>query len=99
MTNEQTERLEGMSGIGKPLTHKNKDGSGWTRMGTVEDEVFERVGEYKHLIQRIRLAQTSWDGCEYAYRTGYYTYDRNLKNIKWGQYSQFLTQKAYRELL
>lgn len=69
-------------------------------MGTVEDEVFIIVGDYKHLIQRVRFETgVSWDDSTHAYRTGYYTYQGDRKQIKWGQYTQFLTEAEYRDLL
>lgn len=69
-------------------------------MGIVVDEVYVIVGEYKHLIQRIEFADgAAWGGNKYAYRTGYYTYDANKRHVKWGQYTQFLTESEYRELL
>ena len=40
-----------------------------------------------------------WDGSKYGYRTGYYTYDKNMKYIVWGQFTQFLTEKEYNKLL
>ena len=57
------------------------------------------VGEYKHLIQRIRFSfGVPWDG-RYGYRTGYYTLSATAKRLTWGQYTQFLTQTEYRKLL
>lgn len=100
MTAAQLQRLEGMTRIGGDVVFKRK-GSGrrWV-LGKVEDEVSIIVGDYKHVIQRIQFAPgESWDGSEYAYRTGYYTYDASMKRIVWGQYTQFLTQLEYVELL
>ena len=100
MNKEKLKKLEAKTKIGKPVYFKNKDGSGYRTMGIVEDEVYIIIGEYKQMIQRIKFAKgESWDGSEYAYRTGYYTYDKKGVNIKWGQYTQFLTQKEYKRLL
>jgi len=89
-----------MTGIGKPRVHKKKGGGGYTQMGMIEDEVFHIVGDYKHVIQKIRFTEgLSWDGSTHAYRTGYWTYDAGAKRIVWGQYTQFLTELEYRTLL
>ena len=69
-------------------------------MGTVEDEVYVMVNDYKHMIQRIRFADgMAWGDCTHAYRSGYYTYDAGMKHIKWGQYTQFVTEKEFKSLL
>jgi hypothetical protein len=100
ITPEQLDRLTRQSMIGRTVTFKNKDRSGYYAIGVVEDEVFVMVSDYKHLIQRIRFAEgQSWDGSEYGYRTGYYTYDAKCRRIVWGQYTQFLTQQEYQTLL
>lgn len=100
LSTEQRSRLERMSRIGKPLWHKQKGGLGFDLMGTVVDEVYIIVSDYKHMIQKIRFAEgMGWGGNEYAYRTGYYTYDAQGKTVRWGQYTQFLTESEYRELL
>src|SRR5256885_1304794 len=100
MNAQQRARLESMSRVGRRVTFKNKGGGGSRIMGTVEEEVYVMVGDYKHLLQRIRFApEISWDESDYAYRTGYYTFDARGKSIKWGQYTQFLTEKEHRELL
>lgn len=94
------DRLKAMSRIGHPVTFRHKGAPGSQVMGIVEAEVFIMVSDYKHLIQRIRFAEgVSWDGSTYAYRTGYYTYDGSGRHIKWGQYTQFLTEREYQQLL
>jgi hypothetical protein len=101
MTNEQRKKLESMSMIGRKISCKDKQQRGiqW-EPGIVVDEVYIMVSDYKHMIQKIEFSDgESWDESKYAYRTGYYTYDKDMKNIKWGQYTQFLTEKEYRELL
>jgi hypothetical protein len=40
-----------------------------------------------------------WDGSRLGNRTCYYTFKTNGRNIKFGQYTQFLTEKEYRVLL
>jgi len=100
MTKQQLARLEAMTGVGKQVKFKDKGGDGHTVMGTIEDEVFHMVSDYKHVIQRIRFAEdVSWDGSTHAYRTGYWTYDGKGSRIVWGQYTQFLTEIEYRVLL
>jgi hypothetical protein len=67
-------------------------------MGKVVDEVYIMVSDYKHMIQKIEFKEgVSSD--KFAYRTGYYTYDSQMKNIKWGQFTQFLTERQYKALL
>ena len=69
-------------------------------MGTIVDEVSILVGDYKHLIQKVEFSSgISWDESRYAYRTGYYTWDAGYKRLTWGQYTQFLTEKEYKQLL
>ena len=101
MHKEKIIRLEKMSGIGKVVTFRRKSVPGQAdRIGIIEDEVYFMVNDYKHMIQRIKFAENvSWDGSQYGYRTGYYTYDKNMERIRWGQFTQFLTEKEYRELL
>ena len=97
---EQRRRLEGQTMKGRVVRFKNKGVPGSQTMGKVVDEVYIMVGEYKHLIQKIEFGVgVSWDKSRYAYRTGYYTYQYGRKNIKWGQYTQFLTETEYRTLL
>ena len=89
-----------MSMIGRPVTFKNKGVTGCWTVGRVVDEVYKIVGEYKHLIQKIEFESgVSWDGSTHAYRTGYYTFEHGKKNIKWGQYTQLLTENEYKDLL
>jgi hypothetical protein len=53
LTADQLAHLESMSMIGRPITFKYKGKPGSWTVGTVEDEVFIIVGDYKHLIQRV----------------------------------------------
>ncbi len=100
LSDEQRKRLADQTMKGRCVWFKNKGTPGRNEMGKVVDEVYIIVGEYKHLIQKIEFSNgVSWDGSQYAYRTGYYTYQYGRKNIKWGQYTQFLTEREYRELL
>jgi len=101
MTEEQRKRLEATSGIGRSIRFMEKGETERTNMGTVVDEVYIIVGDYKHLIQRIQSKETEpyWDGSRIGYRTCYYTFDAKGKNIKFGQYTQFLTEKEYTVLL
>jgi len=89
-----------MTGVDKPLFHKNKSGEGRTKMGIIKEEISIMVGDYKHVIQKVQFEDgLSWDGSTHAYRTGYWTYDAKGKRIVWGQYTQFLTELEYRALL
>ncbi len=100
LTVEQRKHLESQTMKDRYVSFKNKGLPGRKSMGKVVEEVYIIVGEYKHLIQKIEFNDgVSWDGSRYAYRTGYYTYQYGRKRIKWGQYTQFLTEKEYRELL
>src|SRR5262249_7070954 len=100
ITDVQRQRLERVSRIGKQVVHKHKGGGGYRGMGIVEDEVYVLANDYKHVIQKIRLESGTYpDGSRYAYRTGYYTYDAKRKRIVWGQYTQFLTEQEYKQLL
>jgi hypothetical protein len=106
----QEARLKAKTGIGKGVWFKDKMPPNESKLiGRVEDEVAICVGDYKHLIQRIRCSENRinrsgekgcfWDGSKYGYRTGYYTFDQSGKKLLWGQYTQFLTEIEYRELL
>jgi hypothetical protein len=67
--------------------------------GRIEDEVYIMVGDYKHMIQRIHYCAPDPMGDDYGYRSGYYTLDGDARNVKWGQFSQHLSERQYRELL
>jgi len=98
LTKEEKERLEGTSGIGKDVKFTVEGGKPAWVPGTIVDEVYVMVEDYKHVLQRIKLREGERrGGNEYAYRTGHWTY-RGQK-INWGQYIQFLTESEYRELL
>lgn len=106
LTEEQIKLLMSKSGVGKRVWFKDKKDGKPVVQGKIVDEVSVRVGDYKHLIQKIECINTRWnqnelywDRSKYGYRTGYYTYDRNMKHIVWGQYTQFLTEKEYSALL
>ena len=98
LNDEQRRRLESMSRMHKPLYHKKKGGGGPARlMGTVVGEVYIMVNEYKHVLHKIE--GEFWGGDKYAYRTGYWTYAAGGQRIVWGQYTQFLIEKEYKQLL
>ena len=100
ITKVQKERLEAASRIGKTVRFKDKITGEVYHLGTVEDEIYILVGDYKHMIQRIRFHEgISWDSSKFGYRTGYYTFDKNMKRVIWGRYAQFLTEREYRKLL
>jgi hypothetical protein len=100
MTDEQKQRLEAKSTVGRTVTFKNKGISGERKVGKIVDEVALIVRHHKHLIQKILYADgVSCDGSTHGYRTGYYTYSNGMNKIVWGQYTQFLTGNEYRVLL
>ena len=88
------ERLKHQSMKGRDVTFRNKDRPGRRARGVVEDEIFEMVNDYKHMMQRVRFHPgESWDGSTHAYRVCYYTLAADGRTIKFGQYPSFLTQK------
>jgi len=100
MDEEQKKKLAAKTRLGKTVWFKDKQTGKPRRWGIVEDEVYILVSDYKHMIQQIRHPESAcWDGSKYGYRTGYYTYDKNMKHIVWGQFTQFLTEKEYNQLL
>jgi hypothetical protein len=100
MTDEQRQRLEAKSTVGRTVALKNDGISGERKVGKIVDEVALVVRHHKHLIQKILFADgVSWDSSPHGYRTGYYTYSQGMKKIVWGQYTQFLTGNEYRVLL
>jgi hypothetical protein len=105
MTPAQRKKLDEASRINKPVWFKDKQTGQRILWGTVAAEVFIIVGEehddpYKHIIQKIRPTRETWDGSEWFYRTGYYTFGgRNKERLVWGQYTQCLTEREYTSLL
>jgi hypothetical protein len=56
------ERLERQSMKGRQVVFKNKGLPGARVRGVVEDEVYEMVSDYKHMVQRIRFGPgQGWD--------------------------------------
>ncbi len=97
---EQTSKLESYTGLNKIVTFKNKYAAGKVLLGTVEDEVSLISFDYKYVVQKIRLAPNiAWDGSQYAYRSGYYTFDGNMQKVLWGQYHSCLSEREYEQLL
>ena len=101
MTPEQQALLASKATIGQDVWFKQKGNVGPRyRVGRVVDEVSLIVADYKHLIQKIAIDDPeSWEGQDFGYRTGYYTFDAKGKRLLWGQYTQFLTASQYRQLL
>jgi hypothetical protein len=84
----------------KPVNFKKKGRVGSRACGIVEDEVYEMVSDYKHMLQRIRFNKgESWDGSAHAYRMCYYKLAADGRTIKFGQYPSFLTQSELTRLL
>ncbi len=100
LTPEQTKKLESYSGINKQVTFKNKYAPGKITLGTIVDEVGFVSFDYKYVIQKIRLMPNIvWDGSEFAFRSGYYTFDGTMQKVLWGQYHSCLSEREYKELL
>lgn len=101
LTPEQTRKLESYSGINKPVTFKDKYAPGRKIvLGTIVDEVGFVSFDYKYVVQKIKLTPNIvWDGSEFAYRSGYYTFDGTMKKVLWGQYHSCLSEREYKELL
>jgi hypothetical protein len=96
---QQLARLEAATCLGKPMYFKDKGSGKRERWGTVEEEVYIMVADYKHMIQRIRYCEPDPTGDLYGYRACYYTLDKDGRHVKWGQFAQQLSQSQYRELL
>ncbi len=101
LSEAQQKKLGAATRKGKNVWFKDKYDNNKHRLwGTVKDEVYIIVADYKHMIQRIELAEgITRDGSKYAYRTGYYTFDADHNHVLWGQFTQCLTEKQYNELL
>ncbi len=85
---------------GRQVRFKNKGAPGHWVVGTVEDEVFIIVSDYKHMIQRIQFPEgEGWGGNLQAYRIGYYTLAAQKRNVKWGQYHSLLAESEFKDLL
>lgn len=99
LSETQKKKLEAATRVGKKVWFKDKYNKKPRLWGTVKDEVYIIVADYKHMIQRIELADgRAGDGSKYAYRTGYYTFDAGKNHVLWGQYTQCLTEKEFNEL-
>jgi hypothetical protein len=97
---DKQQKLETATRIGKQVWLNGKGGWTPTLWGTVDDEVAIVGDGVKHVIQRIRFADgVSWDGSEYGYKTGAFTYDERSSAVKWAQYSQCVSEKEYSELV
>jgi hypothetical protein len=99
-TEQDRKRLESQSMLNKPIKFKTKGSEEFSVIGIVEDEVYVIVNDYKHMIQKVRFSEgKGWGGNQFAYRTGYYTFQYGTNKIKWGQFTHFLTESEYKELL
>jgi hypothetical protein len=54
--------LKAATRVGKPMWFKNKKTGEQEMWGTVDDEVYIIVADYKHLIQRTRYAYPTQPG-------------------------------------
>jgi hypothetical protein len=100
ITPDQAKELDSYTGLNKPVEFKNKYEPGKVLLGKIIDEVGFISFDYKYVIQKIELAPNiSWDGSRYAYRSGYYTFDGNLRKVFWGQYHACLSEREYEQLL
>jgi hypothetical protein len=80
-------KLIAASRVGKPMWFKDKKTGEREIWGTLEDEVFIIVADYKHMIRRIYFNRPAQAGYEYGYGTAYYTLDKDGRNAKFGQYA------------
>ena len=95
----QRQKLATYTGLGKQVRFKDKNGGPRFVLGRVIDEVAILSGDYKHVIQKIELVPSqSWDGSRFAYRSGYYTWDRPFAQVKWGQYHACLSAREFARL-
>jgi hypothetical protein len=100
LTEDDRQRLEAQSMKGEKVTFKRKGTGEIWNVGEVVGEVYVIVNDYKHMIQQIQFTEgEGWGDNRFAYRTGYYTFQYDTNRIKWGQFTQFLTQSEYKELL
>jgi hypothetical protein len=99
MTENERGILEGATRLNKPVLFKHKGKPGREQWGIVEGEVSIIVGEYKHVIQRIRLNPENWGTNKFAYRGGYYTLKAKTRQLVWGQYSALLLEADFRKLM
>jgi hypothetical protein len=100
LTTTQRAALKRSNGIGKVVFFKYKGSKTRYCVGTVTDVVSVIIGEYHHLIQRIKLThvkQREWKS-RYAYRTCYYTLTARTRKPAWGQYHQLIVSSGFRQL-
>jgi hypothetical protein len=99
ITRAQRQKLATYTGLGKQVKFKDKNGGPRFVLGRVVDEVAILSGDYKHVIQKIELIPSqSWDGSRFAYRSGYYTWDASMLQVKWGQYHACLSAREFARL-
>jgi hypothetical protein len=101
MTKTQRAALKRSNGLDKLVFFKYKGGTTRYRVGTVVGVVSIVMGEYHHLIQRIKLTpekQKEWKS-RYAYRTCYYTLTARTRKPAWGQYHQLIVSSGFRQLM
>lgn len=100
ISQQQTDKLNSYTGLNKNVKFKNKNKNGQFLFGKVVDEVSLISFDYKYVLQRIELAPSiAWDSCRYACRIGYYTWDRKMKKVVWGQYHALPSETEMQELL
>jgi hypothetical protein len=100
ITKAQRIALKQATGRDKKVIFKYKGSKQRYEVGTVDDVVSVLLGEYHHLIQRIKLTpkiQKKWKS-RYAYRTCYYTLTALSRKPAWGQYHQLIVASGFRQL-
>lgn len=95
--NRIREGLDKLNNIDKPVEAKNKATGKKSSLGKIKDEVRFNDGENLHVIQQIELLKPK-DGEKFAYRCGYYTYDKNGKKRYWGGAPSILKGSEFAEL-
>lgn len=98
MTKTALAKLEAATCVGRHMKFKDKFTGVRTVWGRIEEEVYIMVGDYKHMIQRIKYDNTPGDSSVYGYRTCYYTLSAGGQ-LKFGQFAQQLTEHQYKILL
>lgn len=99
ITQAQRQKLARYTGIGKRVMFKDKNEGSHFVLGKVVDEIAIISFDYKYVIQKIELVESqSWDGSRFAYRSGYYTWDAPMRQVRWGQYHVCLSARELARL-
>ncbi len=95
------EELQDKTTVKKGVYFKDKWDGTYSQVGTIADEVSVFSFDYKYFIQKIQYTQL-WaesEGEKYGYRVGYYTIDKKITRIIWGQFASQICGAAFKELI